>query len=306
MKKEIEFIPAELIKLPFNYTTIKLLIFLFKKIGYKDPYFLPSNKYLSDKLNISVRTIINSIKELRENEILSTNETNGISLKFSNFTFDRKWRYNNNKNNQIFKEMYKEKFPENFFIDMDIFFNETLTPAELVAYILISNVYCYYDEKTGYFITKKDCHMTFDGICTTFEMKKRFSDNFSKLKNKKFITYKVVSSGKEAKKIFGLKVFGIVTKQFITNGETITDKDGTFTTKEKVIQPRRIIKQAEKQIEETIEQEIEETYTPSEEDRKEVDKLLSNLRSCFKLEYERDIKYYRLDDQIIWLRKRQN
>ena len=65
------------------------------------------------------------------------------------------------------------------------------------------------------------------------------------------------------------------------------------------------IKQAEKQIEE-ITEEIEEAFTPSEEDRKEVDRLLLNLKACFKLEYERDIKYYRLDDQIVWLRKRQN
>ena len=249
--------------------------------GWKEDNILPSNHKLSEALSIPRPAIIKSINLLKEAGILVVNEDNTFKIKINGCEFS--------------KESLGDKLRCNMmgnFVVVPSYLNyiDTITPSARIAAIMFFDFN--FKIVKGTPIVSKDTP-TITGVATYYGINKStFKSRIQKCLEAEIFEYKVVQNGKEEKKIIGLKSISWI-KTWIRE-----DKLSAKTVK----------LQEEAKAEQKLENELlgKEEYIPTEEDIKMRDELLSNITPAGKRDWEvRRIYDSRIDEQIIWLRKRQ-
>lgn len=249
--------------------------------GWKEDNILPSNHKLSEALSIPRPAIIKSINLLKEAGILVVNEDNTFKIKINGYEFS--------------KESLGDKLRCNMmgnFVVVPSYLNyiDTITPSARIAAIMFFDFN--FKIVKGTPIVSKDTP-TITGVATYYGINKStFKSRIQKCLEAEIFEYKVVQNGKEEKKIIGLKSISWI-KTWIRE-----DKLSAKTVK----------LQEEAKAEQKLENELlgKEEYIPTEEDIKMRDELLSNITPAGKRDWEvRRIYDSRIDEQIIWLRKRQ-
>lgn len=278
MKTKFEYLPKEIIKSTELTPSEKIIyLHLFHVSGWDEDKTINKTQ-IAEKLGIKdVKTVRAAFKKFDFLDLVKENEDKTFDIYLSGSKFENR----NFMKNKVVMKMCGDfiKVPTQFLYDTN------LTAAERICLMILFDFYFDIDS-TGNF--KNKSNVIFKSIATYYNISEStINEHLQNIKEKGAIDYQVFSS-KGKSKIYGFKFFKQETVSVYLNGKTT--KKGKVETKTE---------------EETIEP-VKEEYTPSEEERKEVDRLLENLKDCFKLEYERDIKFYRLDDQIVWLKKRQN
>lgn len=249
--------------------------------GWKEDNILPSNHKLSEALSIPRPAIIKSINLLKEAGILVVNEDNTFKIKINGYEFS--------------KESLGDKLRCNMmgnFVVVPSYLNyiDTITPSARIAAIMFFDFN--FKIVKGMPVVSKDTP-TITGVATYYGINKStFKSRIQKCLEAEIFEYKVVQNGKEEKKIIGLKSISWI-KTWIRE-----DKLSAKTVK----------LQEEAKAEQKLENELlgKEEYVPSEEDIKMRDELLSNITKAGKRDWDnRQIYNSRVDEQIIWLRKRQ-
>ena len=249
--------------------------------GWKEDNILPSNHKLSETLSIPRPAIIKSINLLKEAGILVVNEDNTFKIKINGCEFS--------------KESLGDKLRCNMmgnFVVVPSYLNyiDTITPSARIAAIMFFDFN--FKIVKGMPVVSKDTP-TITGVATYYGINKStFKSRIQKCLEAEIFEYKVVQNGKEEKKIIGLKSISWI-KTWIRE-----DKLSAKTVK----------LQEEAKAEQKLENELlgKEEYIPTEEDIKMRDELLSNITPAGKRDWEvRRIYDSRIDEQIIWLRKRQ-
>lgn len=249
--------------------------------GWEEDNILPSNHKLSETLSIPRPAIIKSINLLKEAGILVVNEDNTFKIKINGYEFS--------------KESLGDKFRCNMmgnFVVVPSYLNyiNTITPSARIAAIMFFDFNFKIDN--GAPTINKDTP-TITGVATYYGINKStFKSRIQKCLEAEIFEYKVVQNGKEEKKIIGLKSISWI-KTWIRE-----DKLSAKTVK----------LQEEAKAEQKLENELlgKEEYVPTDEDIKMRDDLLNNITKAGKRDWEvRRIYDNRVDEQIVWLRKRQ-
>lgn len=281
------YLPKEILKNSNLRPSAKLLAFhLFHLCGWENKPVLDNISTISKEISIDRKTIREDISTLQKLDIIKINEDNTFKFFINSVEFDNKVDLSNKEICNLFGNFFK--IPE-FLYKIDIA-TPTMREAAIMFFEFNFDV-----DRSGFSVKHEKVCM--ESVSTYYHINyDTFKKRIQKCKEVGLFEYTIVPNG-DKKLIIGAKTIEWERKW--------VRKDGKKVNYEKIEK----IKIEENPEAELLENELlgkEEEYTPSEEDRKEVDRLLLNLKSCFKLEYERDIKYYRLDDQIVWLRKRQN
>lgn len=249
--------------------------------GWEEDNTLPSNHKLSETLSIPRPAIIKSISLLKEAGILVVNEDNSFKIKINGYEFS--------------KESLGDKFRCNMmgnFVVVPSYLNyiDTITPSARIAAIMFFDFN--FKIVKGMPVVSKDTP-TITGVATYYGINKStFKSRIQKCLEAEIFEYKVVQNGKEEKKIIGLKSISWI-KTWIRE-----DKLSTKTVK----------LQEEAKAEQKLENELlgKEEYVPTDEEVKLRDDLLSNITPAGKRDWDnRQIYNSRVDEQIIWLKKRQ-
>ena len=249
--------------------------------GWEEDNILPSNHKLSETLSIPRPAIIKSINLLKEAGILVVNEDNSFKIKINGCEFS--------------KESLGDKFRCNMmgnFAVVPSYLNyiDTITPSARIAAIMFFDFN--FKIVNGAPTISKDTP-TITGVATYYGINKStFKSRIQKCLEAEIFEYKVVQNGKEEKKIIGLKSISWI-KTWIRE-----DKLSAKTVK----------LQEEAKAEQQLEDELlgKEEYVPTDEEVKLRDDLLSNITKAGKIDWDnRQIYNSRVDEQIIWLRKRQ-
>ena len=249
--------------------------------GWKEDNILPSNHKLSETLSIPRPAIIKSINLLKEAGILVVNEDNTFKIKINGCEFS--------------KESLGDKLRCNMmgnFVVVPSYLNyiDTITPSARIAAIMFFDFN--FKIVKGMPVVSKDTP-TITGVATYYGINKStFKSRIQKCLEAEIFEYKVVQNGKEEKKIIGLKSISWI-KTWIRE-----DKLSAKTVK----------LQEEAKAEQKLENELlgKEEYVPTEEDIKMRDELLSNITPAGKRDWDnRQLYNNRIDEQIIWLKKRQ-
>ena len=249
--------------------------------GWEKDNTLPSNHKLSETLSIPRPAIIKSINLLKEAGILVVNEDNTFKIKINGCEFS--------------KESLGDKLRCNMmgnFVVVPSYLNyiDTITPSARIAAIMFFDFN--FKIVKGMPVVSKDTP-TITGVATYYGINKStFKSRIQKCLEAEIFEYKVVQNGKEEKKIIGLKSISWI-KTWIRE-----DKLSAKTVK----------LQEEAKAEQKLENELlgKEEYVPSEEDIKMRDELLSNITPAGKRDWDnRQLYNNRIDEQIIWLKKRQ-
>lgn len=249
--------------------------------GWEEDNTLPSNHKLSETLSIPRPAIIKSISLLKEAGILVVNEDYSFKIKINGYEFS--------------KESLGDKFRCNMmgnFVVVPSYLNyiDTITPSARIAAIMFFDFN--FKIVKGMPVVSKDTP-TITGVATYYGINKStFKSRIQKCLEAEIFEYKVVQNGKEEKKIIGLKSISWI-KTWIRE-----DKLSTKTVK----------LQEEAKAEQKLENELlgKEEYVPTDEEVKLRDDLLSNITPAGKRDWDnRQIYNSRVDEQIIWLKKRQ-
>ena len=193
--KEIKTIPAPktiLYSTELTPATILIYIYLIKELFLKQfsrKNFKLSKSKLATKLNLSRITVFNSIKQLQELELVDF-ENNEIYYKDVNDNLQKYDEYS-----------FNEKFAVRFFggyieTPKAILYSDELTANEKITLLKIKSV-------------KLDT-IHLNGIATITNTERRtFTNNIKSLKEKGFLTYEVISTGKKINdsQIINLKVY---------------------------------------------------------------------------------------------------
>ena len=249
--------------------------------GWKEDNILPSNHKLSETLSIPRPAIIKSINLLKEAGILVVNEDNTFKIKINGCEFSK----------ESLGDKLRCNMMGNFAVAPSYLnYIDTITPSARIAAIMFFDFN--FKIVKGMPVVSKDTP-TITGVATYYGINKStFKSRIQKCLEAEIFEYKVVQNGKEEKKIIGLKSISWI-KTWIRE-----DKLSAKTVK----------LQEEAKAEQKLENELlgKEEYIPTEEDIKMRDELLSNITPAGKRDWEvRRIYDSRIDEQIIWLRKRQ-
>ena len=245
--------------------------------GWEEDNILPSNHKLSETLSI-VRKSINLLKEAG---ILVVNEDNSFKIKINGCEFN--------------KENLGDEFISNMMGNFAVapsYLNyiDTITPSARIAAIMFFDFN--FKIVKGMPVISKD-KPSISSAATYYGVSKdTFKKRIQKCLEAEIFEYKVVQNGKEEKKIIGLKSISWI-KTWIRE-----DKLSAKTVK----------LQEEAKAEQQLEDELlgKEEYVPSEEDIKMRDELLNHITPAGKRDWNnRQLYNNRIDEQIIWLRKRQ-
>lgn len=249
--------------------------------GWEEDNTLPSNHKLSETLSIDRVAVRKSINLLKEAGILVVNEDNSFKIKINGCEFN--------------KENLGDEFISNMMGNFAVapsYLNyiDTITPSARIAAIMFFDFN--FKIVKGTPIVSKD-KPSISAAATYYGVSKEtFKKRIQKCLEAEIFEYKVVQNGKEEKKIIGLKSISWI-KTWIRE-----DKLSAKTVK----------LQEEAKAEQKLENELlgKEEYVPTDEEVKLRDDLLSNITPAGKRDWEvRRIYDNRVDEQIVWLRKRQ-
>jgi len=249
--------------------------------GWEEDNILPSNHKLSETLSIDRVAVRKSINLLKEAGILVVNEDNSFKIKINGCEFN--------------KENLGDEFISNMmgnFAAAPSYLNyiDTITPSARIAAIMFFDFN--FKIVKGTPIVSKD-KPSISAAATYYGVSKdTFKKRIQKCLEAEIFEYKVVQNGKEEKKIIGLKSISWI-KTWIRE-----DKLSAKTVK----------LQEEAKAEQQLEDELlgKEEYVPTDEEVKLRDELLSNITPAGKRDWDnRQLYDSRVDEQIIWLRKRQ-
>ena len=249
--------------------------------GWEDDNILPSNHKLSETLSIDRAAIRKSINLLKELEILVVNDDNTFKIKINGCEISKKKLGDKLTNNMIGDFAVAPSF---------INYIDTITPSARIAAIMFFDFN--FKIVKGKPVVNKETP-TISGVATYYGINKStFKSRIQKCLKAEIFDYKIVQKGKEEKKIIGLKCVSWI-KSWIKEDELST---------------KTIKLQKEANAEQQLENELlgEEKYIPTEEETKMRDELLDNITSTAKRDWDNHQIYNnRIDEQIIWLRKRQ-
>lgn len=249
--------------------------------GWEEDNILPSNHKLSETLSIDRVAVRKSINLLKEAGILVVNEDNSFKIKINGCEFN--------------KENLGDEFISNMMGNFAVapsYLNyiDTITPSARIAAIMFFDFN--FKIVKGMPVISKD-KPSISSAATYYGVSKdTFKKRIQKCLEAEIFEYKVVQNGKEEKKIIGLKSISWI-KTWIRE-----DKLSAKTVK----------LQEEAKAEQQLEDELlgKEEYVPSEEDIKMRDELLNHITPAGKRDWNnRQLYNNRIDEQIIWLRKRQ-
>ena len=251
--------------------------------GWEEDNTLPSNHKLSETLSIDRVAVRKSINLLKEAGILVVNEDNSFKIKINGCEFN--------------KENLGDEFISNMMGNFAVapsYLNyiDTITPSARIAAIMFFDFN--FKIVKGMPVVSKD-KPSISAAATYYGVSKdTFKKRIQKCLEAEIFEYKVVQNGKEEKKIIGLKNISWI-KTWIRE-----DKLSAKTVK----------LQEKAKAEQKLEDELlgkEECVVPTEEDIKIRDELLANITPAGKRDWDnRQLYNNRIDEQIIWLRKRQS
>lgn len=250
--------------------------------GWEEDNILPSNHKLSETLSIDRVAVRKSINLLKEAGILVVNEDNTFKIMINGCEFSKE-----NLGNEFINNMMGNFAVAPSYLN----YIDTITPSARIAAIMFFDFN--FKIVKGMPVVSKDTP-TITGVATYYGINKStFKSRIQKCLEAEIFEYKVVQNGKEEKKIIGLKSISWI-KTWIRE-----DKLSAKTVK----------LQEEAKAEQQLEDELlgKEEYAPTEGDIKVRDELLSNITPAGKRDWDnRQIYNSRVDEQIIWLRKRQS
>lgn len=285
MKTKFIYLPKEILKNSNLRPSTKLLAFhLFHLCGWNENPTIDNISTLSKELSVDRKTVREDLSVLQDLDIIKIYEDNTFKFFINSVEFDNKKDLSNKEICNIFGDFFK--------IPTYLLYVDIATPTMREAAIMFFE-FNFDVDRSGFSVKHEKVYM--ESVSTYYHINyETFKKRLLRCKEVGLFEYTVKQNG-DKKLIIGAKTIEWERKW--------VRKDGKKVNYEKIEK----IKIEENPEAELLENELleKEEYTPSDEDREEVDKLLLNLKACFKLEYERDIKYYRLDDQIVWLRKRQ-
>lgn len=293
MNIKYEYLPKILIKdTNLTLSQKKVAYELFHLSGWEDDNILPSASSLAKKLNIKDhKTVAKAYKILEEKDYLRINEDKTFKF-YINGAYVEK---------TDFSSRFLCEMAGNFVVvPTNILYYPEITPSELDSYIK------FFDRnfkiEDGKFQMKNNSITTANIVAKEWECDERtMQQNLKNLKEKGILDYQVVENvncqGNSGKKYVSFKFFQIEQVWIIHNGKTAKKGTTTITTQEKVVS-----------AEQKLENELlgKEEYVPTDEEVKLRDDLLSNITKAGKRDWDnRQIYNSRVDEQIIWLRKRQ-
>lgn len=245
---------------------------------------MPKIESMVEDLNLSEGTIKRAKSKLISKGYLSINEDNTYNFKLAGITYTTK---------DIRKKDIMNMLGNFIKVPLYMLYLEELTSAEKLYLMMFFDYFfeIIYENDNISFRRKRNIKLT--------DLHNLYKD------------YAEYDAFKKALKSIKTKTEWIDWKTIIT-----TNKDGNvnhtiiggFVPMAKLcfkaVTPEEIKKEEEyKQIEEK--EEKQEEYIPTEEEIKERDRLLANIRPSFKTQYETQIINNRIDEQIIWLKRLQ-
>ena len=249
--------------------------------GWEEDNILPSNHKLSETLSIDRVAVRKSINLLKEAGILVVNEDNTFKIMINGCEFSKE-----NLGNEFINNMMGNFAVAPSYLN----YIDTITPSARIAAIMFFDFN--FKIVNGAPTISKD-KPSISAAATYYGVSKEtFKKRIQKCLEAEIFEYKVVQNGKEEKKIIGLKSISWIK---------------TWIREDKL--SAKIVKlQEEAKAEQQLEDELlgKEEYVPTEEDIKIRDDLLSNITPAGKRDWDnRQLYNSRVDEQIIWLRKRQ-
>lgn len=282
MKTKFIYLPKEILKNSNLRPSTKLLAFhLFHLCGWNENPTIDNISTLSKELSVDRKTVREDLSVLQDLDIIKIYEDNTFKFFINSVEFDNKKDLSNKEICNMFGDFFK--------IPTYLLYVDIATPTMREAAIMFFE-FNFDVDRSGFSVKHEKVCM--ESVSTYFHINyETFKKRIQKCKEVGLFEYTIIPNG-DKKLIIGAKTIEWERKWIRKDGKKVNYKKiEKIKTEEEIIEPTEPVK---------------EEYIPSEKDRKEVDRLLLNLKACFKLEYERDIKYYRLDDQIVWLRKRQS
>lgn len=249
--------------------------------GWEEDNILPSNHKLSETLSIDRVAVRKSINLLKEAGFLVVNEDNSFKIKINGCEFNKE-----NLGNEFISNMMGNFAVAPSYLN----YIDTITPSARIAAIMFFDFN--FKIVKGTPVVSKD-KPSISAAATYYGVSKEtFKKRIQKCLEAEIFEYKVVQNGKEEKKIIGLKSISWI-KTWIRE-----DKLSAKTVK----------LQEEAKAEQKLENELlgKEEYVPTDEEVKLRDELLNNITPAGKRDWDnRQIYNSRVDEQIIWLKKRQ-
>lgn len=281
MFTKYEYLPREILKSQ-ELTPAQKLIYLhfFHIAGWQDNTL--NITHLSEKLNISKRTIYSHLPHLEELNLIKVNSDKSVSVYLNGIEIKDRDFFKNSLNRDMLGNFAKA--PVQFIYDTN------LSPVERIALMMIFDFNFEIDEK-GYFKQKyktvniKSAATYYN---TSYDALKKAMQRAKKIGAVEYGVY--TSNGKSS-------IYGLIFNKAVMIPAYI-GKDGEIKPVVKNI------KSVEEQ--ETIEEIVEEEQIEATPEQKaEIEKLEATLKSVFKIQYETSVKdKYEPEYTINWLRKR--
>ena len=208
--------------------------------GWESDNQLPSNHKLSELLSIDRKTIIESLKTLKEKGIIEVKDDNTFLFCINGIKFEKQ-----DLSNPDVCHMFGD------FVKVPQFLNyiDTITPSARIAAIIFFEFNFGLDKNGNPFVKKEK--PTIGGVATYYGINKdTFKKRIEKCLKADIFEYKTIQAGRETKKIVGLKCI---------------EWERIWVRKDSEVAQKSLKRREEARIE--AEQETEENYEETGEDK---------------------------------------